>query len=222
MRIVLLSLLATACYTSVPPTKTVANQPPPVAALVPAKLYAGLFVRGAHFTYKVETESSHWDDQDPDADQNGNVTQKSSGTMTCTVTEVTKLRDAIASDVSCDESLGVPVGGASPQGTYVATAAGLWRTDGIPSAAPTDAKTMLLAAIPAETKVVDGDPENEGFSSQTSVSRNGAGEWCWEESSVGGDEGGSTICFANGVISGGSAFFAGGSSHDATYTLTSR
>jgi hypothetical protein len=221
MRLLIPSLFLVACHSS-PPAATVANRPPPSSAKAyPAKLYAGLFVRGAHFTYKVDSESTYWDDSDPNADKSGNVTNKSTGTMTCTVAEVVELPSAIAAALVCDDSINVPTSNASPRGTYVATAAGLWRTDGIPAEAPSDPKTMLLPAVPAETKLVDKDPDNEGFWSETSISRSGDG-WCREESSVAGDEGGSSICFGNGAITGGSASFAGGSSHDATYTLTSR
>ena len=198
-----------------------ASNPGTGTAGVPAPLYAALFVSGAQLRFATTHTSSHWDDQDPKADAQGNVKLTKQGTMSCIVDQVKRYpAGAIAARVTCDDDNSVPVGDSTPTGVYVATRAGLWRTADFPTddaaitaLAPAD---MLIAATPApksETKNQD-----EGFGEKLDIERGADGTWCVSRTSWGGDEGGTKLCFREGDgLVAGAAFWAGGSSQELSY-----
>jgi hypothetical protein len=211
-----LALPLAACGGGTKPVEPVGNTAPPApTAGIPAAAYAGLFVDGATYRYRVESSSGHMDDTDPKADANGMVYEKSTTEMTCTVGNVTRLADRVAATLDCgDVPVQVPIADASPSGTYVATAAGLWR--GHPDA-ELDPAEMLLAAEPAPRD--DRQETPDGFGSATKVAQRADGAWCWDHAVWGGDDGGTTLCFAGGLLASGGAAFGGGSTHDVVYTL---
>jgi hypothetical protein len=183
---------------------------------VPAPLYAGMFVEGAKLRYELVGHSSRADDQDPNADAHGNVNEHDRQIMTCTVGKVERLQDAVAAPLECDVDIGVPVGGAGPSGVYVATAAGLWRFGSI--------EEVKLEALTAETAILPAAPsERQSGSEQSGVVRRltrGAGDsWCASHTYSGGDEAGTRLCFARGVLVSGYAYWAGGSSREVEYVL---
>jgi hypothetical protein len=212
-RLVLAAFLAlAACGGGPKPVEPVGNGTPAPAGGFPATAYAGLFTDGATYRYKVESSSGQWD---PDA--NGMVYDKSTAEMTCTVGNVTQLADRIAATLTCnDDVVQVPIADATPSGTYVATAAGLWRVDG--ADAELDPAAMLLTAEPAPRTDRKEEPGGE-FGSEIKVAQRADGAWCWDHALWGGDDGSTTLCFAGGTLSGGGAAFGGGSTHEVTYTL---
>jgi hypothetical protein len=215
-RLVVLALLAAACGGKQPPPgpAPVANTRPSAPAPYPAALYAGLFRADATFRYHVATQSEHWDDQDPRADASGMVRERGEHVMTCTVTQVEPLPRAIASVVECDDQTGVPVGGGDPSGTYLATERGLWRM-GSPEQARTTAplpEDVIVPWPPVERHRDDGGVWID-------LDRGTADAWCWSKRWSEGDDGGVSLCFANGAIDSGSSQWAGGSSREAQYEL---
>jgi hypothetical protein len=195
---------------------SVPSGPAPSGGGVPP-LFAGLFVDGRKLTYKVETRTSHWDDADPKADQDGNVTNVTTAQMTCRVRGMQNFSDAVAVKLECDRADDI-----APNGVFVATPLGIWRLDAFPLDDAAIAKLpeadMILPAIPAAMENKQEDPEGEGGSMVAIEEKNGG--WCKSQSSWGGDEGGTSLCFAKGKgLAGGSKWFAGGSTTETTFEL---
>jgi hypothetical protein len=197
-----------------PPTPP-AHVATPAPTAVPAALYAGLFVEGTVFRYRLEARSSYWDDQDPRANPQGEVEDTRTSVMTCKVEGVERLASRIVAELHCDDDLGVPVGDAGPQGVYVATADGLWRVASRDQAQqPLASGALILPADPVETP-----PAPDATGGAVSRYRGGDGSWCRTDVFVSGDEGGTTICLGDGAVVSGSASSAGGSSREAHYSL---
>ena len=190
-------------------------------------LFAALFVKGAATQYDVVTRTTYWDDQDPTADANGNVTKETTSTMTCTVDEVVDVTGGgRGAYLACSPEPNVPVGGASPTGGYVATADGLWRVDKAVAevvAADLTADTMLLAAKPVAAERKHEEPDGSGGSLYKVEQRPVDGAWCATRASWAGDDGGATLCFAagKGLVSG-VAYFGGGSTIDVEFELAAK
>ncbi|NVB82432.1 MAG: hypothetical protein HOV81_28895 [Kofleriaceae bacterium] len=215
MRVLFVSLIAvTGCASS----RTATTKAPASATSYPAKLYAGLFVKGARHTYTAESKRSHWDDQDPRADPHGNVEETFAGSISCTVTEVRELPSAIASRIECDDPSGVLIVGDAPAGIYVATADGLWSVPEMPRVAPTSTKYRLFAWPPVAADIQEPDPKNPGWGTTTTISQNGA-LWCRYFTFIAGDDGDEQICVGDGIVVSGSASSAGGSSYEMSYSL---
>lgn len=205
VRLLLAPLLVAACSSPKPPPAT-SQAPGPSVRNYPAPLYAGLFVKGAQHTYTVEARQSYGDEPE----------QTSTGSMTCTVTEVHELPAAVASRIEC---LGdVPVVGDSPGGVYVATAEGLWAVPDIPRVAPTTAKHRLFAWPLVASELDEPDPANPGWGSRIVISQTGAG-WCRDLTFISGDDGDARICVAGGIITSGAASSSGGSTYEMSYEL---
>jgi hypothetical protein len=168
--------------------------------------YAKLFTEGAEFRYKVEHESSHWDEQ------NGNVKESSTSMMTCTVGKLELLSDRTLAPLDCDGDLGVPVGGAGPAGIYIATAAGLWRAESV-ELAKSDRLVPDELLLPAKPRDKQGKP------GQVTLTEGPRGTWCASQFYAVGDEGGITLCFGNGTVVSGNASWSGGSSREASFVL---
>jgi ketosteroid isomerase-like protein len=197
---------------------TAVTTPTTADTAVPPALFAALFVDGKAFKYAVTTESSHWDDQDPKADQNGNVLETTHDHMSCRVHGLQNFSHAIAAKVECDDASSL--GDLSPDAVWVATGTGIWRLDAFPlddaAIDALDPKQMVLAAQPVETTVDSGDADTGEAWSVVHEARG----WCRTHTFVSGDEGGSSICFAQGFgLAGGGSSFAGGSTKDVTYEL---
>jgi hypothetical protein len=188
------------------------------AAAVPAAHYAGLFVDGAEWTYKVTSTSSMNDPADPKADKDGMVKERSSSTVHCKVAEVRRWSGGVLSKIECDASLtpsSDPLAGA-----WIADARGLYREEDVPAAGVDpdlkDAR-LVLAATPRPGKDEHkGSGDEEGFGESTEVVQKD-GAWCVTYASWGGDEGYETLCFAAGGVVKGAAGWAGGSVHDTTF-----
>jgi hypothetical protein len=208
-------LMAAACGRAPSKPTTVKNDTEIGGGVPP--LFAAMFVDGKRFSYKVETKTSFWDDTDPKADQDGNVADVQTGTMTCTVRGMQNFTSAVALKLECDSTDDL-----APTGVYVATPDGLWRLDAFPvddaAIAKLDAKAMLLPAFPVAKEAKDEEVD-EGAGSIVAIIEKDGG-WCHTESSWGGDEAGTSICFATGKgLVGGSLWWAGGWTKDTTYTL---
>jgi hypothetical protein len=137
-------------------------------------------------------------------------TDKSAGTVTCVISEVKdRAAGGKTAQLECSSDLNMP---ATPSGTYVGTAEGLWHVDDADAAL--DPQRRLLGATPAEgrSEIKGEDPDMESGEAY-SVSAH-AGGWCAAYGGWGGDEGGWQLCFKDGAIVGGSGFFAGGSTQD--------
>jgi hypothetical protein len=198
---------------------TLGNTTPPPTGPAPA-LYAGLFTEGARYTYAVVFEGSHWDDTDPAADANGNVVNREESTMTCVVERVTPIGGAVAATLTCNDAAtqDVPIADSSPAGMYVASPAGLWRVDAYPAGdGELSAEGMFLAAEPVAAHSEKTD--DEGGLTVLDVAKDKAGGWCRTDVYAMGDDGGTTLCFANGVLASGGASWGGGSTREITYTL---
>lgn len=208
-RLLLLSLVA-ACGRSTPQPIPKATVAPP-KEVVPAPLYSGMFVTGSKLRYEFVMQSSRVDD-----DKSGNVNEADRQIMTCTVGEVTKLAGALAAPLECDVDITVPVGGAGPSGVYVATPTGLWRVGSIEEAT-IDALTAETAIIPAAPAERHSGSAQSGV--ETRLSRDADDAWCASNTYSGGDEAGTRLCFAHGVVVSGYAYWAGGSSREVTFTL---
>jgi hypothetical protein len=180
-------------------------------------LFAALFVDGKRFIYNVEITTSHWDESDPKADPDGNVTDTTTASMTCTVRGMQNFTSAVAVKLECDTTDDI-----APTGVYVATPDGLWRLDAFPmddaAIATLPASDMVLPASPRAKEDSTEDPGGEGGSMVAIQERDGG--WCRTESSWSGDEAGTSVCFATGKgLVGGSSWWAGGSTKDIKYTL---
>ncbi len=220
MRVLFVSLLAVAGCAS---SRTVTTKAPAARTRsYPAKLYAGLFLKGARHTYTVESKRSHWDDQDPRADKHGNVEETFTGSISCTVTDVHELPSAIASRIECDDPSAVLIVGDGPAGIYVATADGLWSVPEMPRVAPTTATYRLFAWPPVATDTQEPDPQNPGWGTTTTISQNSLGWWCRYFTFIGGDEGDAQICVGDGMVVSGSASSAGGASYEMSYALAKK
>ncbi|MEZ4399043.1 MAG: hypothetical protein R3B06_03445 [Kofleriaceae bacterium] len=229
MRSTLLTALigCAACHHAGAPA-TIGNADVGPAAVAPpaAELMHGLFAGDRTLVYDVTSESSYWDDQNPAADANGNVTSTATEAITChlTVGRVGRYRTA---SIDCDPSADGDGFGSSVLEevvrVFVTDGERLWRLDAGSLPATADA---LAAALPDAPVLVQGqrpvaerhsDAEDGGsgdFGSAYAVTAQGDG-WCVADDSWGGDEGGSSWCLsaAHGLVSA-SWYFAGGASHD--------
>ncbi len=208
MRHASLLVLAAACGGPATPSTSIPN-PPPASAAVPGlpPAYARLFVAGEK-SFAAEVVTSSFGDHGPE-------TEKTPGKVTCTISKVTRVKDAHVANLSCS---GVEmIDGVS--GTLVGTPTGLYRIDGTyDGRAPLSEKELVLPAEPKadrrEWKDASGE---EGFGHAVIVEPH-AGGWCAMNVSWGGDEAGWQLCVRerDGLI-GGHAFFAGGMTKDAFF-----
>jgi hypothetical protein len=180
----------------------------PLAAATP---YAHLFEEGRSWTYQVKHTSSHWDDQDPKADANGNVNEEEETTATCRVDSMTKGAEGAYSTLACD---------GLDEGTALASAQWFMDDTGLYVDRGGDDKDLVLAAVPAERHDAqhedDGDPTEE--TSFDEIKQDGD-KWCWTVAYLQGDESWDTICFAGGDIVSGDFGWSGGSTEETTYEV---
>ena len=208
-----------------------APQPPPTVDPPPAgpldaaalsPLYASLFEKSRSFTFRVETESSHYDPDDKKADKHGNVVTRSKTTISCKVTELRELPGARAAVLDCgtkgNQSFTMGLDDVTPAGVYAATADGLFRFP-LGTRGPTafDPKAMILPRNP--TPVRHEEKHDEGESSDELLQRKD-GAWCSSRDDMVGDASHHSFCFVQGkgpseMVGG----WDGGSSHYATFTL---
>ena len=201
--------------------QTAASEPessPDVGATVtetafqPAPFYADLFEKGRIWRYRAVRQRAMWDDQDPNAHEDGNVTTRDEATYACRATDVRTFVEAAVVDIECDE------GDNRIAGVYAADADGLWRLSGFPESASELASlrgdSVIISATPREVHEREEFDEGEAgeFGQEFTVSSVGDTGWCVGHSSWGGDESGETICFETGAgISSFEHGFAGGS-----------
>lgn len=217
------------CTASVPPTPvelTVpvghpgsASQAPAASALPP--LYASLFDQDRKLTFRVFTESAHYDPDSKAADASGSVISRSEADVVCTVADVrTTERDTRVASLACADGDGVPFSegfhGVTPSGIYVANARGLFKlAEG--EMVPDDLATRrpLLAASPRAQKEQKNDGEG-AWSREVAAYEDGT--WCTIEDFMRGDARHDEVCFQPGRglvrLEGGSD---GGSTHWATF-----
>ncbi len=194
-----------------------ANLASPTPPAQKRKLFDELFVNGGQWRYQLTVTSQFWDDQHPQADPKGWVHTTRKGTMTCRVTRVARVGTAQVAQLSCERTIGIPIGDVEPDGYYILTERGLFRRGSMPS--ETDITALLtndwvLPRKPQAWSDKKEYPEGGGEAKQVKHTADG---WCVEYSSWGGDEGGWSLCFANGHIRSGSHFFAGGSVHEVKF-----
>lgn len=184
--------------------------------------YDGLFTTGTSWRLAVTTTSSHWDDQDPAADEHGNVDSSSKHEMTCRVRATRRFPGGRAAEIECDE------GGRAADpiaGVWIQTADGLWRGELLPEEGVTpalDVGRRFLAARPEPVDKREEEPESPdgpsgGSGSTLTITADGDG-WCVSESSWGGDESWQSLCLDDDGPSSGGGGWAGGSSSEYEFT----
>ena len=167
--------------------------------------YAALFTEGRSWTFDT---ADVWQGEGEDS--------KSSGTLTCSTTQIQPLANAVVAKVECEGERHPLVG--NPIANYYAkTEKGLWISrDPITDIAALKTANMALAASPVA--YARKETFEEGDSEESVVHRNS--EWCFNEVMVAGDVGTTEVCFdaALGFVSG-TISFDGGSSEELTATL---
>jgi hypothetical protein len=213
-------LVCAACGSSAKPAVAPSSSGSAAAAsAVPAALYAGMFERGAAWTYKATTTSSMYEPDDPKADKDGQVKESSDAQVHCKVAEVRTWKAGVMSTVECDQVL---VASGDPlAGGWVADARGLFHVDELPAAGAdpdlADVHMVIAAAPKVGKEEKKGSGDEEGFGESTEIVQKD-GAWCATYASWGGDEGYETLCFDGRVVKGG-AGWSGGSTHDTTFEL---
>jgi len=208
-------LLLAACGGKPAPATT-----PPVdnggGAAPPGPPYAALFEKGRSWTYQLDVDNSYWDDQDPAADADGNVHSKSSVEASCKVVGVEDVDGGKLSHIECTGFEDTGLGNEPLSGDWFADATGVYRggySDG-------EGRSLVLAAKPVArqetSKDNPDDPTQEtGF---LTIEQKGD-DWCWTSSFAWGDESWESLCFGEDGITEGTFGWAGGSVHEATFTL---
>lgn len=185
--------------------------PPPDNSEVGSDVpYASLFVASTRWRFTVASEHS----------MDGETT-KGSSLAVCTVAKVGTFEGGQLSEIACDAGWPTDVGFDSVTGVWASTDRGLWRLDGWPTddGAPTLAdEAMIMAAVPAARTAERRDPDFEDPVGKTVIEQKGD-SWCHSDATMMGDEAWSTICFGPGGITSGNMGWAGGSVHEATFTL---
>lgn len=185
-----------------PPTSEPAADPSPAhaaAGFTPAPHYAPLFEEGRSFTFRGTRAVTMWNDSDPAADEEGNVTQTEELELSCTVAEVRRFDDAIANRLDCGEENRLLVG------TYGATSEGLWHIEAIPESAEElvrmqHGRPPLIAAEPQVGQRRTEQGEEEPSVEVREVTRTDRGAWCSTLTNEGiGDDMAETFCFAQGA-----------------------
>lgn len=208
-----------ACKSSAPPAPTGPKPPEPVAEAT----FDGLFKAGTSWRFTVRSESSMWDDTDPAADANGNVTTESTSETSCKVTATVTFPGGRASEVECAEGTDWRVS-ERIAGVWIQTTEGLWHDTSLPEEgkAPTlDPATRFLAAAPTPVSKRDEEPESPdgpsgGSGSTLDIEPSGDG-WCVSTAYWGGDESWQKLCIDSVGPAAGSTGFAGGSTSEVTF-----
>jgi hypothetical protein len=202
-RLAAITLLCAAPAAATPVAPSAAAAPAAPAPAAPPAVFAGLFRDGARWTFKADLVHRFYDDQPR--------REVSHGEIACAMAGVRAITGGWLGELTCtgiDQADRV-------SGTYVATAAGLWRVDApIDDAKALDPARLLIAASPRagrrEIKATDDEDGGDIY-----VVRRHAGAWCFSHTSYGGDEAGFTLCLVAGKgLAGGSGFSAGGASYD--------
>lgn len=190
------------------------------AAAAPPPYYAALFEAGRTWTYDVESTSELYDPEAPEADPDGVLRDKTTSTATCRVAETRDLPGGKLSRIECEGFEGMS--GADPiTGVWAHDARGVWKLGedlAAVDAADLDPKAMLLAAAPEESHRDISDEIGEEGAGAIDVTREGDA-WCHSESFAMGDEAWRTVCIGPAGITRGNFGWAGGSTHDTTFTL---
>lgn len=174
---------------------TVLEVRPPAPGALPA-LYAGLFVEGRVFRYEVTTvheepneDGTPRDDDEPSAPDEA----------ICTVTSVERRGRGAISTIDCE---GGRVDGVA--GTWAADDRGIWTSaDDDVDLATVDLADAVLTAAPVARHDETVEPDDPSTARFANVEAKGDG-WCFTSGTTYGDESWSELCFAGGVISGGS------------------
>ena len=175
--------------------------------------YAALFESGRSWTFEVKYHNSFWDDQDPKADANGNVNDESTGTATCKVTAVEDTDDGKSSHIECDALGSDDVGGEPLSGDWLAAADGLYKVDA-------ESRELVMAAAPVAKQETSKDNPDDPTQETGWLKIEKKGDaWCWDSSAAMGDESWQSLCFGAAGVTEGTFGWAGGSTHEATFTL---
>jgi hypothetical protein len=211
-RMMLCAVLLAACGPKAAPSGPKGFEPDPS--------YAALFHKGQTWTFTVDTADDELDDSS-DTGEFKNVKDKFDAD--CTVTDVAAFDGGVASTIDCPDLAGRG-GSADPlTGLWIADATGAYHpSDGaLPAAGakPTyTADDLRFASPPAARHSEEHDPQfGDDPTSEIDVSQQG-GAWCWSWQVTAGDEGWATLCVAADGPVNGSFGWAGGSSHEATFT----
>jgi hypothetical protein len=212
MKLAIVVVAAAACGAKAPKPIASAKASEPV---VPAAHYAALFAQGASWRYAVTTTGEMYDPDEPKADHDGMVRDKSTADARCRVAEVRTWTDGVMSRVECDG-----FGDRDPiTGAWAADADGLYKLEDLPAAGAAPELTeeaLVIAAAPVEGR--RGDADGTEFGQSTEVSPQPGG-WCVTHSAWGGDESYTTLCFAKAGVTSGASGWSGGSTHDTTFDL---
>jgi hypothetical protein len=192
--------------------------------------YATMFEQGHTWKLQVTSRESHWDDQDPAADANGNVVSEGAPRQgSCTVAQVVEVAGGKASKIECEwgtsDGEGGGMAGNDPlsSGAWFASDAGLYMIQELPAAGATvevGEDELVLAAQPVaftRSLVDENDEETEGMVQVALEQKDGA--WCYTYSAALGDEIWMTLCFGPDDLRGGDFGWAGGSEHTTTFTV---
>ncbi len=228
--IALLMLFAAGCG-GAPPTTVVmaasAEPPPAVEAqeptsdapeFAPASHYAALFEAGGSWAYGAARVIRGWDDMHPEADEDGNVVNRTEWAVTCTVGERVASSTCVAVTLGCDgddrELL---------EGIWLADERGLWRVSELPTAEGPPplpvSEHPVVAAVP-EPFELEEEEDDGGGGGVRRAARRDDGAWCVEEAWWSGDSEVTGYCVAPGrgiisVLWG----FSGGHDDDVTLDL---
>ena len=178
-------------------------------------LYAPLFERGHEWQLRVDSTNGYWD-----GDTNQNVTKKAQTMGRCVVAEVVAVGRGVASHIECHDIPGVGV--QEPlSGWWQATPTALYHPRDEPrrDAAELSPTEKVLDAAPRTSSATEptGTEPDSGWKRDVTKSADG---YCFEESSWGGDEGWSSVCFAEETgFASGTWGWAGGSTEENVFTV---
>lgn len=215
-RVALILVVAACGGGAAPPAAPAHTAATPPEVTLPAPAYAGLFVDGASYRYRVEW-STERDDVVAVADPTGKLVRAGEVEITCTVGAVGEQGNSLRSTVTCDVEDIEPIRAAtaSPAGPYVAAEQGLWHTWEPYELA---AEEMILPAQPAPSSWKHEDPEGS-YHLAVDITRRADGAWCWHGRLEGPDVHDATRCFADGLLVDGGVRATGSLTYDVRYTL---
>ena len=187
-------------------------------SLTTAELTAPLFEKDRIFTYQITSTSIFWDDEDPKADEQGNVTTTNKTKTECKVTNVYEYSSGKISEVLCKE------GADMIDGVYLINKDGLFKISYFMTEEP-DFKTMETPEpiLPAVLAITHTKKEYDEMMGEEHSLEESGGIWCKKNAYWGGDESNDEICFSKdeGII-GTVNEFSGGSTQTTTVELITK
>lgn len=184
-------------------TEAQSQETPPTSSQS-APVYSALFEKGRVFRYRHIRQTVLHDEEDPNADENGNVIHREESTFECQVAEIHTFAESRVSEISCEDQNELIAG------FYVANNEGLYRLYDMPEdpneLSSAQQESLIIHATPREFHIeqeIEEDGESEYYSHAFHIRRSEEGTWCSEHAYSGADEYTSTICLDadRGIVS---------------------